>query len=45
MTIPPAEHPTWIALFGGISYSAWALLAYILLVGSCRNLELENKQR
>ena len=25
---PAAEHPLWTALFGGISYSAWALLAY-----------------
>ena len=24
---PAAERPLWIALFGGISYSAWALLA------------------
>ena len=28
MTIPPQSVPMWTALFGGISYSAWALLAY-----------------
>ena len=28
MYIPPAERPSWTALFGGYSYSAWALLAY-----------------
>jgi hypothetical protein len=30
---PAAEHPLWTALFGGISYSAWALLAYSYRVG------------
>jgi len=28
MTIPPQSVHAWTALFGGISYSAWALLAY-----------------
>ncbi len=28
MYIPPAERPSWTALFGGISYSAWAFVAY-----------------
>ena len=28
MTIPPQSVQQWTALFGGISYSAWALLAY-----------------
>ena len=28
MTIPPQSVPQWIALFGGISYSAWAFVAY-----------------
>ena len=28
MYIPPQSVHPWIALFGGISYSAWALLAY-----------------
>ena len=28
MTIPPQSIHAWTALFGGISYSAWALLAY-----------------
>ena len=28
MTIPPQSIPSWIALFGGISYSAWAFVAY-----------------
>ena len=28
MYIPPAERPLWTALFGGISYSAWAFVAY-----------------
>ena len=28
MTIPPQSVPSWIALFGGISYSAWAFVAY-----------------
>ena len=28
MTIPPQSIPSWIALFGGISYSAWAFIAY-----------------
>ena len=27
MYIPPQSVPSWTALFGGISYSAWALLA------------------
>ena len=45
MTIPPQSVHAWTALFGGISYSAWALCAYILFVGSCRNLRSENKQR
>ena len=44
MTIPPQSVHVWTALFGGISYSAWALLAY-----SCervyQNLVIENKQR
>ena len=33
MYIPPQSVHTWTALFGGISYSAWALLAYSRLVG------------
>ena len=41
---PAAERLLWTALFGGISYSAWALLAC-----SCervyQNLVTENKQR
>ena len=28
MYIPPTERPLWTALFGGISYSAWAFVAY-----------------
>ena len=28
MTIPPQSIHAWIALFGGISYSAWAFVAY-----------------
>jgi hypothetical protein len=28
MYIPPAERPLWTTLFGGISYSAWAFVAY-----------------
>jgi len=30
MTIPPQSVHAWTALFGGISYSAWALHAYFL---------------
>jgi|GEM_PF-5608049 len=30
MTIPPQSVHAWTALFGGISYSAWALYAYFL---------------
>ena len=33
MYIPPQSILCWIALFGGISYSAWALYAYLLLQG------------
>ena len=44
MTIPPQSVPSWTALFGGCSYSAWALLAY-----SCervyQSLVTENKQK
>ena len=28
MTIPPQNVPSWTTLFGGISYSAWAFVAY-----------------
>ena len=44
MYIPPQSVHPWTALFGGISYSAWALLAY-----SCervyQSLVTENKQK
>ena len=33
MTILPQSIHAWTALFGGISYSAWALLAYSYRVG------------
>jgi hypothetical protein len=35
---PAAERPSWIALFGGISYSAWAFVAYSCWQGSFRYL-------
>ena len=36
MYIPPAERPLWTTLFGCISYSAWAFVAYSYRKGVTR---------